>query len=88
VTTPDITGGVDATLMRGGKITGQVFAADTMQPLSGVQVAAYDGSDYQVQSDSTDFEGKYAPNAISGVDAILGVAPVLNHKVLLPIATQ
>jgi 5-hydroxyisourate hydrolase-like protein (transthyretin family) len=59
VTAPNLVGGINAVLARGGKISGRVTAADTGAPLSDVRVGAYDSNGTEVRSTYTDSCGNY-----------------------------
>jgi hypothetical protein len=59
VTAPNLTSGINAVLARGGKISGRVTAGDTGEPLSGVEVSAYDSTGREVRYTSTDSSGNY-----------------------------
>jgi len=62
VTAPNVVGGIDAALARGGQITGQVTAGDTNAPLHYVFIDAYinTGASWRyITSASTDASGNY-----------------------------
>jgi len=65
VTAPNLTGGINAALARGGKISGRVTAGDTGEPLSGIGVSAYDSTGKDVQYASTDSSGNYTITGLS-----------------------
>lgn len=60
VTAPNMTGGANAVLARGGRITGRVTAGDTRLPLDDVWVSAFNVDGTEVQYDYTDASGDYA----------------------------
>lgn len=59
VTKPNVTSAVDTQLARGGKITGKVTAADSLQPLVSVRVSAIDSNGREVKTTLTDLDGTY-----------------------------
>ena len=65
VTSGGVTAGIDAVLERGGRITGQIAAADGGAPLQYVSVSVYDGDGSWAGSASTNASGVYTTSGLA-----------------------
>lgn len=60
VTAPGLTDGINATLARGGSLTGRVVSEHSLRPLAGVEVAAFVNLSSPAYIANTDLNGEYA----------------------------
>lgn len=75
VTAPAIVSNIDAALVRGGQISGQITAADTSLPLDEVSVYAYDSEGDYVGYASANASGMYTVTKLLGGDYRLSFNP-------------
>lgn len=75
VTAPAVISNIDAALVKGGQISGQITAADTTLPLDDVSVYAYDSDGSYVDSASANASGVYTITKLVSGDYRLSFEP-------------